>query len=36
MKFSGKLEDDTGNKPLNFDSSPWPVCLSVSLLLLNL
>ena len=33
MKFSGKIEDGTSNKPLNFGSNPWPVCLSVSILL---
>ena len=38
MKFSGKIEDGrpTSNKPLNFVSDPWPVCLSVSILLENL
>ena len=24
MKFSGKIEDGTNNKPLNFGSDPWP------------
>ena len=36
MKFSGKIEDGTSNKPLNFGSDPWPVCLPVSILLENL
>ena len=36
MKFSGKIEDGTSNKPLNFDSDPWPVFLSISILLENL
>ena len=36
MKFSVKIEDGTSNKPLNFGSDPWPVCLSVSILLENL
>ena len=27
MKFSGKIEDGTNNKPLNFGSDPWQVCL---------
>ena len=36
MKFSGKIEDGTNNKPLNFGSDPWPVCLCVSILLENL
>ena len=31
MKFSGKIEDATSNKQLNFGGDPWPVCLSVSL-----
>ena len=29
MKFSGKIEDGTSNKPLNFGSDVWPVCLSL-------
>ena len=36
MKFSGKIEDGTSNKPLDFCSDPWAVCLSVSILLENL
>ena len=36
MKFSGKIEDATSNKPLNFGCDPWPVCLSLRLLLVNL
>ena len=36
MKFSGKIEDGTSNKPLNFGSYLWPICLSVSILLKNL
>ena len=24
MKFSGKIEDGTSDKPLNFGSDPWP------------
>ena len=24
MKFSGKIEDGTSNKPLNFGIDPWP------------
>ena len=38
MKFSGKTEDGTSNKPLNFVSDPWPwlrfvfVCLLAGLL----
>ena len=36
MKFSGKIEDGSSNKLLNFGSNPWPVCLSVSILLENL
>ena len=38
MKFSGKIEDGTGNQPLNFGSDPWPlrrfvfVCLLAELL----
>ena len=36
MKFSGKIEDGTSNEPLNFGSDPWPVYLSVSILLKNL
>ena len=24
MKFSGKIEDGTSNKPFNFGSNPWP------------
>ena len=36
MKFSGKIEDGTNNKPLNFGSGPWPVCLSLNILLENL
>ena len=36
MKFSGKIEDGTSNKALNFGSILWPVCLSVSILLVNL
>ena len=36
MKFSGKIGDGTSNKPLNFGSNPWLVCLSVSILLENL
>ena len=36
MIFSGKIEDGTSNKPLNFGSDPWPVCLSVSILHENL
>ena len=24
MIFSGKIEDDTSNEPLNFGSDPWP------------
>ena len=37
MKFSGKIRDDTSNKPLNFGSTPWPwrrfvfVCLLAGL-----
>ena len=31
MKISGKIEDGTSNKSLNFGSDPWPVCLSVSM-----
>ena len=35
MKFSGKIEDGTSEKPLSFGSNPWPlaevcICLSVS------
>ena len=36
MKFSGKIEDDTSNKPLYFGSDPCPFCLPVSILLENL
>ena len=36
MKFSGKIEDDTSNMPLNFGSDLRPICLSVSILLENL
>ena len=36
MKISGKIEGGTSNKPLNFGSNPWPVCLFVSILLENL
>ena len=36
MKCSGKFEDGTNNKILNFGSDPWPVCLSVNILLENL
>ena len=36
MKFSGKIEDGTSDKPLSFGSDPWLVCLSVSILLDNL
>ena len=36
MKFSGMIEDGTNNKPLNFGRDPWPVCLSVSILLEDL
>ena len=36
MKYSREIEDGTSNKPLNFGSDPWPVCLSVSILLKNL
>ena len=36
MKFSGKIEIGTSNKPLNFGSNPWPVCLPVTILLKNL
>ena len=36
MEFSRKIEDVTSNKPLNFGSDPWLVCLSVSTLLENL
>ena len=36
MKFSGKIEDGTSNKPLNFGSDSWPVGLSASILLKNL
>ena len=38
MKFSGKIEDGTSNKPLKFGSDPWPwrrfvfVCLLAGLL----
>ena len=38
MKLSGKIEDGTSNKPLNFGSNPWPwwrfvfVCLLTGLL----
>ena len=38
MKFSGKIEDGTSNKPLNFVSDTWPwqrfvfVCLLAGLL----
>ena len=35
MQFSGKVEDGTRNKPLNFGGDPLPVCLSVSILLEN-
>ena len=37
MKFSGKIEDGTSNKPLHFGSDPWPcrrfvfVCLLAGL-----
>ena len=24
MKFSGKIEDGTSKKPLDFGSNPWP------------
>ena len=30
MKFSGKIENGTSNKPLNFGSDPWPIFLSVT------
>ena len=33
MKFSGKIEDVTSNKPLNFGNNAWSVCLSVSIVL---
>ena len=36
IKFSGTIEDGTSKKPLNFGSDPWPVCLSISILLENL
>ena len=36
MKFSGKIENGTSHKPLNFDSDPWPVCMSACILLENL
>ena len=36
MTFSGKIEDGTSNKPLIFGIDPWPICLSVSILLKNL
>ena len=38
MKFSGKIEDDTSNKALNFGTDPWPwrrfvfICLLAGLL----
>ena len=36
MEFAGKIEDGTSNKPIDFGSDPWPVYLSVSILLENL